>query len=78
MGVLAGQGRQSTRRETNNWHNDISTRDRSREGAEKAIDLSARFKNPNFMRVYEFRRSAPAAGESHAGTEAVSVLLPER
>ena len=64
--------------ETNNWYNDISTRDRSREGAEKAIDLSARFKNPNFMRVNEFSRSAPAAGESHAGTEAVSVRLPER
>ena len=37
--------------ETNNWYNDISTRDRSREGAEEAIDLSEGFKNPNFMRV---------------------------
>ena len=26
--------------ETNNWYNDISTRDKSREGAEEAIDLS--------------------------------------
>ena len=34
--------------ETNNWYNDISTRDRSREGAEEAIDLSEGFKNPNF------------------------------
>ena len=33
--------------ETNNWYNDISTRDRSREGAEEAIDLSRRFQNPN-------------------------------
>ena len=62
--------------ETNNWYNDISTRDRSREGAEEAIDLSRRFQKPEFHG--ESRRSAPAAGESHAGTEAVSVLLPER
>ena len=32
--------------ETNNWYNDISTRDRSREGAEEAIDLSRRFQKP--------------------------------
>ena len=31
-----------------NWYNDISTRDRSREGAEEAIDLSEGFKNPNY------------------------------
>ena len=38
-----------TRRfETKNWYNDISTRDRSREGAEEAIDLSEGFKNPNY------------------------------
>jgi len=30
--------------ETNNWYNDISTRDRSREGAEEAKTC---FKNPN-------------------------------
>ena len=32
--------------ETNNWYNDISTRDRSREGAEEAIDLSRGFQKP--------------------------------
>ena len=31
---------------TNNWYNDISTRDKSREGAEEAIDLSRRFQKP--------------------------------
>ena len=35
--------------ETNNWYNGISTRDRSREGAEEAIDLSEGFKNPNYF-----------------------------
>ena len=32
--------------ETNNWYNSVSTRDRSREGAEEAIDLSRRFQKP--------------------------------
>ena len=36
--------------ETNNWYNDISTRDRSREGAEEAIDLSLRFQKPELFR----------------------------
>ena len=35
--------------ETNNWYNDISTRDRSREGAEEAIDLSQGFQKPEFQ-----------------------------
>ena len=63
--------------ETNNWYNDISTRDRSREGAEEG---SNRFvpKVSKTRISCEYRRSAPAAGESHQGTEAVSVLLPER
>ena len=34
--------------ETNNWYDDIFTRDRSPEGAEEAIDLSRGFKNPNY------------------------------
>ena len=32
--------------ETKNWYNDISTRDKSREGAEEAIDLSRGFQKP--------------------------------
>ena len=59
-----------------NWYNDISTLDRSREGAEEAIDLSRGFKNPNFKG--ESAAGLRAAGEKHAGTEAVSVRLPER
>ena len=65
--------------ETNNWYNDISTRDRSREGAEEAIDSSRRFQKPELIPFWH--ASAPRAPQrerSHAGTEAVSVLLPER
>ena len=62
--------------ETNNWYDDIFTRDRSPEGAEEAIDLSRGFKNPN-SRV-SAGAGPRAAGEAHAGTEAVSVRLPER
>ena len=36
--------------ETNNWYNDIFTRDRSPEGAEEAIDLSLRFQKPELFK----------------------------
>ena len=60
--------------ETNNWYDDIFTRDRSPEGAEEAIDLSRGFKNPNFKGA----AAGPRPQQAHAGTEAVSVRLPER
>ena len=48
--------------ETNNWYNDISTRDRSREGAEEAIDSSRRFQKPEFqVRVRGRARSGRGA-----------------
>ena len=62
--------------ETNNWYNDISTRDRSREGADEAIELSQVFKNPNLFEIRD-RRPAPAL-RGPCGQDAVSVLLPER
>ena len=56
--------------ETNNWYNDISTRDKSREGAEEAIDLSEGFKNPNYSNSSGSTGSsgsAPAAQGRAAG-----------
>ena len=63
--------------ETNNWYNDISTRDRSREGADEAMELSQGFKTPNYY-IVGFHL---APGPPHWGPcarDAVSVLLPER
>ena len=62
--------------ETNNWYDDIFTRDRSPEGAEEAIDLSRGFKNPNFK--VHMPPSAPAAGESHRAQSGLRAQLPER
>ena len=45
--------------ETNHYYNDISTHDRSREGADEAIELSQVFKNPNLFEIRD-RRPAPA------------------
>ena len=64
--------------ETNNWYNDISTRDRSREGAEEAIDLSRKFQKP------ELKTRPPGAGArgpaqlGACGLDVVSVQLTER
>ena len=65
--------------ETNDWYNDISTRDRSREGAEEAIDLSEGSKT-RIIQNYLLRSPCGAAAPQHLGvrTDSVSVLLPER
>ena len=66
--------------ETNNWYNDIFTRDRSREGAEEAIDLSRRFQKPELFKTIS--SASPPARRSAAlepcAQDSVSVLLPER
>ena len=48
MGGWEAQAKHDEAFETNNWYNDIFTRDRSPEGAEEAIDLS-RFQKPEFQ-----------------------------
>ena len=50
--------------ETNNWYNDISTRDRSREGAEGAIDLSRKVSKTRIIKL-DLR-----ARESQSGSRA--------
>ena len=74
MGEANGRGRHEV--ETNNWYNDISTRDRSREGAEEAIDLSEGFKNPNYFDREVGSSSAPAARSVRTGRGVRAV--PER
>ena len=65
--------------ETNNWYNDISTRDRSREGAEEAIDLSLRFQKPELKtRPRPPGRAGARAALGACGKDVVSVQLPER
>ena len=65
--------------ETNNWYNDISTRDRSREGAEEAIDLSRRFQKPELKTSYSPPGRAGARVALRVrGLDVVSVQLPER
>ena len=59
--------------ETNNWYNDIFTRDRSPECAEEAIDLSEVSKT----RISRVPPSAPAAGE-HRAQSGLRAQLPER
>ena len=54
--------------ETNNWYNDISTRDRSREGAEEAIDLSRRFQKPELFKTRAGGRLRARSSGSRART----------